>query len=162
MDNRLLQYIPEFREAWERSQKATPGPWQSRDWTHPLADTGDYTHGDEVFVKAIGGTEVVAELIDGYFADADDPENQATYNFKFIAHSRTDLPTALTALAETRAATAAMLVAIKVRLGTHCDRDDPCNYDNSCRIHRTLGIISEYERGLLHLAGDGEEKHNAS
>ena len=79
MNDHLLSYLtPNERVAWERSQKATKGPWK----------TTTSTNGSQWNVRVNGGLFISPTL---------------TPDLAFIVHARTDLPAALTTLAETRA-----------------------------------------------------------
>lgn len=85
----LTLLTPEQQEAWERCQRATPGPWKAA-YRGIFADAGGKVAEVEPTYMGYGDPHRTTLCI----------ENERTANF--IAHARLDLPAALLELAQTK------------------------------------------------------------
>lgn len=79
--------------AWERSQKATPGPWR---WNGGILNQSQNEHENIIWPQNSLHRGTKQELIG---ACGEHSEIDAAYNMAFIEASRTDLPAAFTHIA---------------------------------------------------------------
>jgi hypothetical protein len=84
----LAARVLKLLAAHERAERATPGPWEWRDWPSP----NDGTPGDALLGE--GGYGVA------WFDKANSPVEVSRANGDQIAHARTDLPAAHRLIAE--------------------------------------------------------------
>jgi hypothetical protein len=152
VDADKLRYLsPSEREAWERSQKATEGPWATDTFSHRsrtevglvLLDAegkrlSDTLNADDVTIHEEPDEDSVYFYVSGPSVDA----------LEFAAHARTDLPTALTSLAETRA----VLARCELHIKSECIAADytPSSVDKLLKeIARLLHPVADVAREKL-------------
>ena len=109
----LAHLTPEQREAWERCQKAIPGPWEAADEKFDRVIRVAHTPGckcEEDESVYCGAGHVVLRIHDKakFFNNRlHDPAN-----ILLISHARLDLPAALLELAQTKQAVAELRAAV--------------------------------------------------